>query len=120
MGVDYTVWIIPHQRTFRPNAEQFSNLANALSNSRWVPKPEAMGQGSEICELLPCNDAFRRMPERTKKFDPEPFTPGWVEFHSEHELVLRWWSAIKSKLTFNIPSSLVQERARSRHISSSI
>jgi hypothetical protein len=91
MGVDYRVWIFPKQRGFRPGAEQLSGLANALRDGCWVPKPEAPGQLSRFSELLPGNSETRIKPTRTEKFGSEPFSPSWIEFHSEHELVMDWY-----------------------------
>jgi hypothetical protein len=91
MGVDYLAWVIPRQRAYRPNAEQIANLANGLRDGGWVPKAEAPGQNSVVRELLPSDNIMRRMPLRETKFDAEAFTPSWVEFHSDHELVLEWY-----------------------------
>jgi hypothetical protein len=90
MGVDYQVWIIPKQRSFRPNADQVANLANALREGRWVPASEAEGQRSEILELLPGGDTVKKKPARVHTFTTEPFTAAWIEFHSQHELLLNW------------------------------
>lgn len=86
MGVDYRVWVIPQQRTFRPSPDQVASLANALREGGWVPKPEAPGQNSEVIELLPGESNA----SRSQKFAAESFTPGWVEFHCQHELLLSW------------------------------
>ena len=91
MGVDYTVWTIPQLRTFRPDAEQFANLANALRESGWVPKSEFVPRSLQISELLPGNSDFGEKPGWAKEIDPEQFTPGWVAFHSQRELVIDWW-----------------------------
>lgn len=32
-----------------------------------------------------------KKPTRTGEFSDEAFTPGWVEFHCEHELVMEWY-----------------------------
>jgi hypothetical protein len=90
MGVDCRVWVIPQHKAFRPTAEQVGNLANALRNDGWVPKPEADGQNSKVIELLPGKYIAGTRPSRAQDFSVEPFTPSWVEFHSEHELVLEW------------------------------
>jgi hypothetical protein len=90
MGVDYLVWIIPKQRSFRPTADQLSGLANALRDGCWCPKTDAPGQRSGFSELLPGDSVAGKKPTRTQGFASEPFTPSWVEFHSEHELVLDW------------------------------
>jgi len=90
MGVDCRVWVFPRQRGFRPNAEQVAALANALRDGGWVPEPKATGQRSAVSELLPGNIVAGRKPARLQGFDREPFTAGWVEFHSQHELVLDW------------------------------
>jgi hypothetical protein len=89
MSVDYQVRVIPQQRDFRPSAEQVASLANALREDRWVPKPEASGQRSEVLELLPGEEAGKK-PVRKQELAPEPLTASWIEFHSQHELVLNW------------------------------
>jgi hypothetical protein len=53
MGVDYRVWVIPQQRAFRPSADQFARLPNALRDGNWAPMPDAPGQPSQVLELLP-------------------------------------------------------------------
>jgi hypothetical protein len=92
MSVDYQVWVIPKERTFRPTAEQLANLASALRDGGWVPKPEAIGQQSQFLELLPGGDpkGLGRKPARSYPFTSEPFTASWVDAHSENELVLSW------------------------------
>lgn len=90
MGVDYQVWIIPKQRAYRPNSEQIANLANALRDDGWVPKPGVPGQRSQVSELLPGDGSAGKKPARVQEFDSQPFTPSWVEFRSEHELVMDW------------------------------
>jgi hypothetical protein len=90
MGVNYRVWVIPKQRSFRPLADQVANLANALREGEWVPKPDAAGPHSKILELLPSDKPTGLKPVRTHAFTEEAITPGWVEFHSQHELVLHW------------------------------
>jgi hypothetical protein len=90
MGINYRVWIIPKQRTYRPDAEQVASLANALRYGRWVPQPQAPGQRSHLFELLPGESVAGKKPFRLQAFDSEPFTPGWVEFHSQHEMVMDW------------------------------
>lgn len=90
MGVDYQVWVIPQQRAYRPSADQFANLANALRDGNWVPKPEANGQRSQVLELLPGQTTVGRQAVRGQPFVVEPFTAGWVEFHTQHELLLSW------------------------------
>jgi hypothetical protein len=91
MGVDCVVWVIPKERLFRPSVEQFADLANALRDNGWVPKPDAPGQRSEVRELLPSNDVIKRKPAMASEIGPEQFTASWVEFHSKHELVLQWY-----------------------------
>ncbi len=91
MGVDYCVWIIPQPRAFRPNANQVASLANALREGRWAPSPGAKHQRSAIFELLAGELTSGKKPGRTYQFDEQPITAGWVEFHSQHELVLDWW-----------------------------
>jgi hypothetical protein len=49
------------------------------------------GHGSEVRQLLPSDNTVLRKPSLVTKFDAEPFTPSWVEFQSEHELVLEWY-----------------------------
>ncbi len=90
MGVDCVVWIFPKQRNFRPTPDQFSGLANALRDGGWCPKVESPGQRSNFSELLPGDDHTKNKPKRTQPFTSDPFTPSWVEHHSEHELVLDW------------------------------
>jgi hypothetical protein len=90
MGVDYVVWIIPKQREFRASAEQVADLANALRDGGWVPKPGAAGQKSKAIELLPGNGSEGNKPARIEDFESAPFTPGWVEFRSQHEFVMDW------------------------------
>jgi hypothetical protein len=90
MGVDYRVWVLPRQRSFRPSAEQFARLANALRDGNWAPMPDTPGQGSQIIELLPGNSVAGKKPARVQGFDNIPFTSSWVEFHSQHELVMDW------------------------------
>ena len=90
MGVDYVVWVIPKERLFRPSADQFADLANALRDNGWVPRTDAPGHGSEVRELLPSGNIIRRKPAMVSQFAPEPFTASWVEFHSQHELMLEW------------------------------
>lgn len=90
MGVDYLVWIIPQQRGFRPSAEQVAGLANALRDGGWVPKPEGAGQRSSVIELLPGENVAGKKPARIQEFGSEAFTPSWVEFHSQNELVMDW------------------------------
>ena len=90
MGVDCRFWVFPRERAFRPTAEQVALLANALRDGSWVPKPEASGQRSQASELLPGNAVTSKKPARVQEFDSQPFTPGWVEFHSQHELVMDW------------------------------
>jgi len=90
MGVDYQVWLIPEDRAFRPSADKVANLANALRDGGWVPPASAEGQRSEILELLPGGDLMRRKPAQVHSFTSEPFTAPWIEFHSQHELVLNW------------------------------
>ena len=91
MGVDYRVWIIPKQRAHRPDAEQLASLANQLREGGWVPRPEAAGHNSEARELLPSGASAGKKPARATEFPSTPFTPGWVEYHSDHELVLEWY-----------------------------
>src|SRR5260221_7282071 len=90
MGVDYAVWLFPQERAFRPNSDQFARLANALRNGNWVPMPTASGQHSQFIELLPGNSVAGKKPARIQEFDSNPFTPSWMEFHSQHELVMDW------------------------------
>jgi hypothetical protein len=90
MGVDYRVWIIPRERAFRPRVDQVASLANAMREGGWVPMPDASGQQSRVDELLAGADKAGRRLRRSHDFTEEPFTPGWVEFHSQNELVLHW------------------------------
>jgi hypothetical protein len=100
MGVEYKLWMIPQKRSFRPEADQMANLANALREGNWVPKPEADGQSSKVVELLPgvpvalelppTGVPFKKKPTKEQPFTAEPFTASWIEAHSEHELVLNW------------------------------
>jgi len=90
MGVDCVVWIFPKQRIVRPTADQLSALANALRDGCWCPKPDASGQRSGFSELLPGNSVAGKKPTRTQGFSSDPFSPSWMEFYSEHELVLDW------------------------------
>ena len=90
MGVEYKVWIVPHQRTFRPTAEQVASLANSLCESGWVPKQEVVPRSLQISELLPGNSDFGEKPGWAKEMAPGRFTPDWVAFHSQRELVVRW------------------------------
>jgi hypothetical protein len=91
MGVDYVAWVIPKERLFLPNAQQFADLANALRDGNWVPGTDAPGQGSEIRELLPsANINSKRKPAMVSRFGCEPFAATWVEFHIRHELILEW------------------------------
>jgi hypothetical protein len=90
MSVDYQVWIIPKERSFRPSADQVANLANALRDGAWVPGPEAPGQHSMILELLPGGSELAKTPALVHKFDPKPFTGSWVDSFSRNELVLDW------------------------------
>ena len=90
MGVDCVVWTFAKQRSFRPTADQFSALANALRDGGWCPRLETPGQRSNFSELLLGNDKAGKKPTRTQSFTSDPFTPGWVEHHSQHELVLVW------------------------------
>ncbi len=55
-----------------------------------MPRPEAAGQKSQVSELLPGKSAEEKKLAQVQEFDSEPFTPGWVEFHSQHELVMEW------------------------------
>lgn len=89
MGVDYQVWVIPFERTFRPKADQVANFVNALREGKWVPMPAA-DQHSTVLELLPGGDQAHKKPARVHAFTMDPFTPGWIEFHGEHELVFNW------------------------------
>lgn len=69
-----------------------ANLANALRQGKWVPRPEAKCQNSEVRELLPSNSTqLSKKPMRVHQFADEPFSAGWIEFHSEHELILDWY-----------------------------
>jgi len=90
MGVDYQVWVIPKDRSFRPSADEVASLANGLRDGGWAPQPSAEGQRSEILELLPGGDPMRRKPRQAYPFTSERFTPSWIEFHSQNELVLDW------------------------------
>lgn len=90
MGVDCCFWIIPKDRTFRASASQFANLANALREGGWVPKPEAGGQSSKAWELLPGGEVVRKKPSNAHELDSRPFTSDWVDRLSQHELVLGW------------------------------
>jgi hypothetical protein len=90
MGVDCVVWIFPKQRIFRPTADQVSGLANALRDGCWCPNPDALGQRSGFSELLPGESVDGNKPVRTQGFASDPFSPSWLEFHSEHELILNW------------------------------
>jgi hypothetical protein len=92
MGVDYRVWLIPKQRSFRPNAGQIAALANALRESKWVPMPEAGGQRSKAFELLPGKDApTDHKPGQSQAFPPVAIESSWVEPHMNNEFVLEWW-----------------------------
>jgi hypothetical protein len=92
MGIDCRFWMFPQQRAFRPNAEQFACLANSLRDGNWVPKPDAPGQKSRIFELLPVDSPspMAKKPTRVQAMDSQPFAAGWVEFHSQYELVVEW------------------------------
>lgn len=90
MGVDYTVWIIPQQRTFRPNGDQVANLANGLTEGGWVPRQEVVPRSLQISELQPGNSGFGEKPGWAREIDPGQFTAGWVALHSQRELVVSW------------------------------
>lgn len=90
MGVDCVVWVFPRQRGFRPSAEQFSGLANALRDGGWAPKPDAPGQRSQYNELLPADGGAGKKPTIPLELSSEPIRPSWIESHSQHELVLDW------------------------------
>jgi hypothetical protein len=93
MGVSYRVWIIPSHRPFRPTVAQFADLANALRESNWVPASGSSGHISTQYELLPGSPIGHRykQPERAQPLTAERFTPGWIDFYSQHELVLDWY-----------------------------
>src|SRR6476646_10837940 len=91
MGVDYRVWIVPKERAFLPSSDRVANLGNALRDHNWAPQADVGGQHSQVLELLPAQEAHGNKPARVQPFDASAFTPAWVEFHRQHELVLDWY-----------------------------
>ena len=91
MGVDYVVWIVPKDRSFRPTADRVANLVNALRDSKWAPMPDAPQQNSAILEILPSQSIMKQLPRYSMKFEPDPFVPSWIEFHGQHELAFEWY-----------------------------
>jgi hypothetical protein len=102
MGVDYRVWLIPRQRSFRPASDQIAKLANALRKGKWVPMPDASGQSSKAVELLPGKTSTGDKPHRSEPLAPTAIEAGWIELHSQHEFVLEWWvnDAAQSNVQF--------------------
>jgi hypothetical protein len=91
MGVDYRVWLVPKERSFKPSADRIPALANALYDGNWVPLPEAQGHRSRIVELMPGHDSKNVKPHRSEPISPTRFESSWVEFHNQHELAFEWW-----------------------------
>lgn len=102
MGIDYRVWLVSKDRAYRPDPKQIADLANGLRQNKWVPEPDADEQRSNLLELLSEGGPIGRKPCRSEPFEATPFEPGWVAFHSDHELVFTWWvnDAIKSRVQF--------------------
>lgn len=107
MSTDYQLWVIPSDRAFRPTPEQVANLANALRDGGWVPKPEVTGQQSQVLELLPGGDSsgVGKKPTRAELFSADPFTASWIEFHSGHDLALSWRVEDMQRAGVNYPFS---------------
>lgn len=108
MGVEYCLFIVPKDRTFRPDSRQVANLANALREGDWVPLPQSSGHRSYALELLPtASKGFTKKPAVEHAFQDEEISPAWIDSIRGHELALSWnvqnahEAKVKYPLTFD-------------------
>jgi len=92
MGVAYCLFIVPQDRTFRPDSRQVANLANALREGGWVPLPQSGGHGSNALELLPTESkgGFTKQPVVEHAFPDAAISPAWIDSIRGHEMALSW------------------------------
>lgn len=104
MGVELRHYLIPRPNSFRPSAEQLSDLIGSLVANRWIHDPADPSSSSPVRgdegsppDLAEKWGAYARVRRNVRTGDdfpgvaiPFPLTPSWLEQRLGGNLVLVW------------------------------
>lgn len=94
MGTEYKLFVVPRDRTWRPDAAALIRLLDVLREERWLPRDEQLDVGDDALAEEEERDfspptAFVYVEDQESTL-PLGVDPAWVEERSAGELTLMW------------------------------